>query len=156
MKKYTKQRKGVALFAAIAFLLIMATIMALMVNLTTLTTKRGTDIYLQEQAQLLARSATEFALLAISGHDRTANNNCVNQINSYYPDNTNPLYEINTTIRYIGFTNSGFGANCNRYIENINTPESNGTILVDVYVTTSPKLGLDEPVTFHRRTMQKP
>ena len=140
---------------AIAFMVIMASIMGLMLSMTAATSKRGADLYFQEQAHMLAKSATEFALLAISGHDRVANNNCVNTISSQYPA-VNPVYDINTTIRYIGFPNSGFGANCNRYIGNIQTPESNGTVLIDVVVTTNATAGLDEPVRFHRRTMQKP
>ena len=155
LKTYQPERKGIALFTAIAFLLIMATIGGLTISMTTQTTKRGTDLYFQEQAHLLAKSATEFALLAISGHHRAVTNNCVNTINSRYPA-TNPIYDINTTIRYIGFTNTGFGANCNRYIENIQTPESNGTVLIDVVVTTNATAGLTEPVRFHRRTLQKP
>ena len=153
MKTHNRQRKGIALVTAIAFLLIMVTIMGLMVSMTAQTSKQGADLYFQEQAQLLAKSATEFALLAISGHDRVANNDCVNRINSTYMG----IYDVNTTIRYIGFPNSGFGANCNRYIENIQTPESNGTILIDVYVTlNTAAAGTTEEIRFHRRTMQKP
>jgi hypothetical protein len=145
-------RQGIAMFTAIAFLLVMATIVALSLSMTALTTKRGTDLYLEEQAYLLAKSATEYALLAISAHDRNATNNCVNTISITYPDATSPVYNIDTTIRYIGLNNS----NCNEYIDTIQTPESNGTVLIDVYVTTANNLGLHEPVRFHRRTMQKP
>ena len=151
MKTYPRARKGIAMITAVAFLLIMVTIMGLMVSLTARASKQGADIYFQEQAQLLAKSATEFALLAISGHDRTGNNDCVNQINSTYEG----IYDINTTIRYIGFPNSGFGANC--YIEDIFTPESNGTVLIDVYVTLdAATAGTTEDIRYHRRTMQKP
>lgn len=150
MKTYSTQRKGMAMFAAIAFLLVMATIMGLMVSMTAKTTKRSADIYFQEQAHLLAKSATEYALLAISGHDRTTD--CINQINSTYPA-VNPVYNINTTIRYIG---DAFPAGCNMLVNDIVTPESNGTVLIDVYVTTNNTVGLNEPVRFHRRTMQKP
>jgi hypothetical protein len=155
LKKYTQYRNGVALFTAIAFLLIMATIMGLMLSITAQTSKRGSDIYFQEQAYMLAKSATEFALLAISGHERNVTTGCLNEINSKYMN----IYDINTTIRYIGFPNSGFslGNKCNRYIENIQTPESNGTVLIDVYVTLdAATAGTTEDIRFHRRTMQKP
>lgn len=146
------------MITAIAFLLIMVTIMGLMVSMTAQTSKRGADLYFREQAQLLARSATEFALLAISGHERSVSTGCVNRINARYPA-TNPIYDINTTIRYIGFPNSGFsaGTNCNRYIDTIQTAESNGTVLIDVYVTLdTAAAGTTEEIRFHRRTMQKP
>ena len=158
MRTYNRQRKGIALITAIAFLLIMMTIMALMVSLTSQSSKRGADLYFQEQAHLLAKSATEFALLAISGHERNATvgavNGCVNQINSQYPA-VNPIYDINTTIRYFGL--GGLGGPCNSFVDNIATPESNGTAIIDVYVTLdSAQAGTDEEVRFHRRTMQKP
>ena len=157
MKRYQGQRKGIALIAAIAFLLIMATIMALMVSMTAETTKRTSNVYFQEQAHLLAKSATEFALLAISGHDRVANGNCVEQINSTFPDAANPIYTVDTTIRYIGLDCNGAAGGNMDYIDAITTPESNGTVLIDVYVTTTAATnGLSEPVRFHRRTLQKP
>ena len=144
------------MMTAIAFMLVMATILALMVMETSQTTKRGADVYFQEQAHMLAKSATEYALLAISGHDRIANNDCVNQIRTSYPA-VNPIYDINTTIRYIGFNNAGFGANCNRYVGSIRTPESNGTVIIDVYVELdAAATSTSEALRFHRRTMQKP
>ncbi len=151
-------RKGIAMLIAIAFLLITAVLMAIMVNMTALTTKRTGDIYFQEQAHLLAKSATEFALLAISGHDRGtgAASNCLTNINIKYPPPNagNPndyFYDINATIRYIGLN-----CNSNSLVNNISTPESNGTIIIDTYVTTTDYVNLTEPVRFHRRTMQKP
>jgi hypothetical protein len=150
LKRYEGSHKGVALVTAIAFLLIMVTIMGLMVSMTAQTSKRGGDIYFQEQAQLLAKSATEFALLAISGHDRAATNNCVNQINATYMG----IYDINTTIRYIGL---GSIPGCNSFVNAIATPESNGTAIIDVYVTLdAAAAGTTEDIRFHRRTMQKP
>ena len=151
MKTYTRQRSGMAMFAAIAFLLIMATIMGLMVSMTTLTTKRGVDIYFQEQAHLLAKSATEFAMLAISGYTRSPANGCINDIHSSYMTD---VYEVNTSIRYIGL--GGICDASNSYIDDIVTPESNGTVLIDVYVTIPSDKSGAEPVRFHRRTIQKP
>lgn len=149
-----------AMFAAIAFLLVMATIAALMVSMTTLTTKRGTDLYFQEQAHLLAKSATEYALLAISGHNIASTGNCINKINSTYDG----IYDINTTIRYIGngFPTASGACDMLKYadgttdINNILTPESNGTVIIDVYVTAPSSQTGAERVKFHRRTMQKP
>jgi hypothetical protein len=140
---------------AIAFLLITAVLMAIMINMTSQTTKRTGDIYFQEQAHLLAKSATEFTLLAISGHNR-AGGNCLTNINAQYPNAASPIFDINTTIRYIGL--AGLGGTCatSSLINNITTPESNGTIVIDTYVTTSANVLLTEQVRFHRRTMQKP
>lgn len=147
------------MLGAIFFLLLVVTLLAIMVSMTAQTSKRGTDIYFQEQAHLLAKSATEYALLAISGHERNSTTQCINAINiRHLPDGAgNSVYEVNTTIRYIGL--SSLGGTCagnNSLINNIVTPESNGTILVDVYVSIPTRETGMEPVRFHRRTMQKP
>ncbi|MFC2073678.1 type II secretion system protein [Campylobacterota bacterium] len=153
-KQTVKNRKGMAMIVAIAFLIITAVLMAIMVRMTAQSTKQTTDIYLQEQAHLLAKSATEFALLAISGHDRGAGatSNCVTNINTQYPGaGAAAFYDINTSIQYIGLNCSA-----NSLVNNISTPESNGTVIIDTYVTTTDTVNITEPVRFHRRTMQKP
>ncbi len=157
LNPYKKTRSAIAMLIAIAFLLVTAVLMAIMVNMTAQTTKQTGDIYFQEQAHLLAKSATEFTLLAISGHDR-AGGNCLTNINIQYPGaGTNSIYDINTSIKYIGL--AGLGGTCDNLdslVDNIATAESNGTIIIDTYVTTSANVNLTEPVRFHRRTMQKP
>ena len=119
--------------------------MAFMISLTSTTAKQTTDIYASEQTKLLAKSATEFALLAISGHDNTQN--CIENINLTYEKN----YEVNMTLYYIG--NSLPISNCQKLSDNISTPESNGTVIIDTYVTFK---GSSEPIRYHRRTIQKP
>ena len=163
LKPYTKNRSGIAMLIAIAFLVLAATLMALMINLTANTTKRTADTFFQEQAHLLAKSATEFALLAISGHERVGANNCITTINTDYPGaGAAAIFNINTSIRYIGLED--LGGTCRSQsaidtgsaISTISTPESVGTIIIDTYVTTTALANMSEPVRFHRRTMQKP
>lgn len=161
----TKQmRSGMAMIMAIAFLVIVAGMMAIMLNMSSLANKRTEHIYFTEQAQLLAKSATEFALLAISGHNR-AGDSCVQTVTSTYPD-VNPFFNIDTTIRYIGL-NAAAGTTCltNAYINPALTPtppsiitsQSEGTVLIDVYVSTiDANLNVGETISFHRRTIQKP
>ena len=151
LKTYNNKKNGIAMLLAIAFLIITAVLMAIMVNMTALSTKRTTDIFFQEQAQLLAKSATEFTLLAISAHDRGVTGNCVTDVNIQYPGAGNlAFYDINTTIQYIGL-------NCpaNSLVNTVATPESDGTVIIDTYVSSSTNVRLSEPVRFHRRTMQK-
>jgi len=143
-------RKGFSLITAIIILVIMSTLMVLMLSLSSQTVKQTEDIYLKEQAQLLARSATEYALLAISGHERTANSKCVENIKMKYPA-TNPQYNIKVSIYYIGKNMP-----CDPTYElddNISTSDSNGTVIIDTLVTTNLS---DEPIRYHRRTIQKP
>jgi len=145
-------RSGIAMIMAIALLVLIAGLMTVMLNMSSLANKRTEDLYFTEQAQLLAKSATEFALLAISGHDRATG--CLQTINSTYPANS-PYFNITTTLRYIGL-----GATCNAastYISNINTQQSVGTVLIDVYVTSNDAvLNIGNTISYHRRTIQKP
>ncbi len=130
-------------------MVLVATLMVLAFSLSAQTKKQTGDIYMQEQAQLLGRSATEFALLAISGHDNGAD--CINRIDLRYPQG-DPLYDINMTLYYIG---NGLPAACNTLSNSIATNESNGTVIIDTFVSyTDP--ATDERVRFHRRTIQKP
>lgn len=150
--KSTKMRSGIAMITAIAFLVIISGIMAVMMNMSSLANKRTEHLYFTEQAQLLAKSATEFALLAISGHDR-AGGSCLQTISSTYAG----YLDVNTTIRYIGL--AGLGGTCatNSFVNAVNTTQSVGTVLIDVYVTSDDAvLNLGNPISYHRRTIQKP
>lgn len=160
----TKMRSGMAMIMAIAFLVVIAGMMAIMLNMSSLANKRTEHIYFTEQAQLLAKSATEFALLAISGHNR-AGDSCVQTVTSTYPA-VNPFFNINTTIRYIGlnaanpstcFTNAFINPALTSTPPSLTTSQSEGTVLIDVYVTSiDATLNVGETINFHRRTMQKP
>ncbi|WP_345980232.1 hypothetical protein [Sulfurimonas sp. HSL3-2] len=145
-------RSGFAMIMAIIVIVVLTTIMALTLNLTSQTTKQTTDLYLREQAILLAKSGAELALLAISGHDRGAggNTNCLGNVTAVYPAAATPIFNINVDIRYIGLNClNGFN-----YINAISTPESNGTVLMDVTVTSVPSVAT-EPIRYFRRTLQK-
>ena len=59
-------RSGIAMIMAISVIVIVATIMALSLALTSQTSKKSSDLYLYEQSVLLSKSATEYALLRIA------------------------------------------------------------------------------------------
>ena len=156
MRPYQHSRNGFAMIMAIFFMIVIATLLSYMLSTTTETAKRTTNTYVNEQAQLLAKSAVEYAILRVSAHGRTPGNNCMNGFNTVYPDAANPIFDINVSIRYIGFGPLvTAGENCNIFISDIQTPESNGTMLIDVYVSDSAGLNLSEPISYHRRTLQK-
>ncbi len=145
-------RRGFGLITAIIVLVAVATLMALMMSLSGSSIKSTVDIYLKEQAEILSRSATEYALLAISGHNNTLN--CVESININYPQQTDPTHQIDMRIYYIG--NGIVG--CNNILDNgILTDESNLTVVIDTVVTVNTiNTGISEPIRIHRRTTQKP
>ncbi|WP_373033677.1 type II secretion system protein [Sulfurovum sp.] len=150
MRAYQQKRNGFAMIMAIFFMILIATLLSYMLSTTSETAKRTTNVYLNEQAQLLAKSAVEYAILRVSGQDRSGGT-CVNSFNAQYPEGT-PMFDINVSIQYIGF---GGLSGCNNYIGTIATPESNGTMLIDVYVSDNASLNLSEPISYHRRTLQK-
>ena len=150
MKHYQQTRSGFAMIMAIFFMIVIATLLSYMLSSTTETAKRTTNTYVNEQAQLIAKSAVEYALLRVSGVERNATS-CVNGFNTQYSPSGNALLDVNVTIRYFGLA----GTACNNLVGSINTPESNGTMLIDVYVQDTPALMLSEPIRYHRRTLQK-
>ncbi len=155
-----KQRSGFAMMMAIFVIVIIGTLMGLMISMSATTLKRTTNLYLKEQAVLLAKSATEYTLLAISGTDRTAG--CLTSIAiKYNPENTtDPIFNITTTIQYIGLSGGNVANECTaaeNFITNANVsaPESKGSALIDVVVESDDSLGLGETIRYHRRTLQK-
>ena len=148
-------KKGFSLITAVMFIVLVATIAALALSLSSTSSKQTTDLYLREQAELLLQSGTEFALLAISGHDIAITGNCINAINTQYipTAGANPLFDINITISYMG--NGLIAAGCaNVLSDTVVTPESNVTVIIDTIVSDH-NLST-EPIRLHRRTIQKP
>ena len=145
-------RKGFSLITAIIFIVLVSTIAALALSFSTFSTKQTSDLFLREQAELLVQSGTEYALLAISGHDINTTNGCLNAINAQYPQaGAAAIFDINITINYMG---SGLPAGCNILSNTVATSDSNITVIIDTIVTDH-NLST-EPIRLHRRTIQKP
>ncbi|HZF69814.1 type II secretion system protein [Sulfuricurvum sp.] len=157
-----KKRPGFAMIMAIFMMVLIAGMMAAAISMSSTTTNRTQDDYLHEQAQLIARSATEYAVLAISGHEVNVNQGCINTINMVYPTAANPMFNIRVDMQYILFYDNAAGVrtayNCNPITGTggvAQTNESNGTVLMDVTVTSNNGLNIPEPIRYERRTLQK-
>ena len=164
-----KSKKAFSMITAIFVIVIMATVTALIMNVTGKTVKATTQQYQKEQAALLARSYTELAILYVMHYDRSLN--CLEQINDHFGDTTNG-YNIRVNIKYLG--NDTLLSECNNTIESdgafdLNNKKSTWTdnglgtginntisLIVDTYITYK---DFDDPsnrdITFHRRTLQK-
>ncbi len=151
-------RKGFGLITAIIILVVVSTLMTLMISLSATSVKQTTDIFYKEQAELLARSAVEYGLLAISGHEN--NVSCVENINITYPSASTPTHEANLTMYYIfdKVATPVVACDANHTLAtNIETNKSNLTVLIDVIVSVRQDVtGISEPIVIHRRTLQKP
>lgn len=153
-----ENKKAFSMVTAIFVIVIMATVSALIMNVTGKTLKETTQQYQKEQAALLARSYTEQALLYAIHYDRTIN--CINEINATFGPLQNQ-YRIQTNIQYAGNESQIPVANCSNIVRwpDDTTLGFNSTVslIVDVYVSyrdfDDPTL--DREVTFHRRTLQK-
>ncbi len=140
-RKKSLHRSGFAMMMAIIVIVIISTIMALSLALTTQTAKRTTDIYLYEQAVLYSKSAAELALL------RIAQNGSCTTIPSYTLDG---IYDVNVSVRYVYK-----GLECgDDYFTTLQTDEQNGSVLMDITVTANPN-GTTEPIRYFRRSIQK-
>lgn len=148
-------RSGFSLITAIIFIVLVATIGALSTALSTQSVKQTGDLYLKSQADLLAQSGTELALLALSVHEINATNGCINSVSARYPDNTNPLFDINVSIQYLGRGIPDTGGRCDVLNNDVANNDSNITLIVDTVVTSVTGI-VTEPIRIHRRTLQKP
>ena len=113
--------------------------------------KETGDVYLKAQSRILARSALEYELFKISGHEFNASSCYTGQNYNLQASLSIPI-DVNTTVRYIG---NGFPNACALANTGIVTNDSNGTAIIDIVISyTDPSTG--EQVRFHRRTIQKP
>lgn len=140
-------RSGIAMIMAIIAIVIISTIMALAIAMTSQTSKRTTDLYLYEQATLLAKSATEYALLKIAQDGPCTHANDLN----FQQDS---IYDINISIHYI-YTTTAVCSNVSDIYTTVETPEQNGSILIDVAVSVNDTTVTTEPIRYVKRTLQK-
>jgi len=168
-----KTKKAFSMVTAIIVIVIMATVSALIMNITGKTVKATTQQFQKEQAQLLARSYTELAILYVINYDRTAGTgSCLEKLTDHFGATGNNGYDINITISYIGNDENLDG--CTKTILNTGiigtasditdtatwttTGRFHDTIsmVIDTYITYK---DFDDPqtrdITFHRRTLQK-
>jgi type II secretory pathway pseudopilin PulG len=156
-----KHKKAFSMITAIFVIVIMATVGMLVVNVTGKIIKETTTQYRKEQAILLAKSYTEFAIMAVTANNRTSE--CIEDIdgnNIIANDASGKGYQVQTRISYIGKDSTAhLTSKCaaRRVLANdVATDGSDLQIIVDVYVRYKEldNTGADW-ITYHRRTLQK-
>ncbi|MDY4451398.1 MAG: hypothetical protein SPE37_04705 [Campylobacter sp.] len=93
-------KKGFSLILAIIFILLVASIGALSMSISSSSAKTSVNLFIHEQAKLLADGAAEYAIMKVQQNDFAAT--CVDEIEINYPNNTNPTFRANISITYIG------------------------------------------------------
>ncbi|MBD3794903.1 MAG: type II secretion system protein [Epsilonproteobacteria bacterium] len=161
MMMKTNSKRAFSMVTAIITIVFMATLTALIMNVTSKTLQATSIMYQKEQASLLARSYTELAVLYVSGYERTPNSGCVETINSTFGENGN-LYTITSTIKYIGNSaNNNLPCTTSNILASWSSVNSGFdqtlSIVIDTYVKYKilDDTNINRDVTFHRRTLQK-
>ena len=153
-----KLRSGFSMITAIFMVIMMATVAAFVLSLSGKIIKSTTAQYQREQAMLLAKSYTEYAVLAVMSNDRNGTGTCLHTIHGTIGDspNTGNGYRATIQIKYIGNTqevgNCG-GRTLSSGVINAKSPLS---IIVDTYIDYK---DIDNAtaawLTYHKRTLQK-
>jgi type II secretory pathway pseudopilin PulG len=172
-RKNRRSKKAFSMVTAIFVIVMMASLTALIMNISGRTIKSTTMQYQKEQAGLLARSYTELALLYVIHYDRTATPSCLETITDHFGEAGDEGYDIRINIKYIG--NDTLLDGCDKTIltdgsvgtasdvSNIATwsEETTGfdktiSLIIDTFITYR---DFDDPahqdITYHRRTLQK-
>ncbi|MBN2870184.1 MAG: hypothetical protein JXK04_04430 [Campylobacterales bacterium] len=147
---YAIKRRGFAMILAIVVVLLIAAGGALILSNAAKGTKSMGDNYLRAQAELLAESATEYAVMRAQGFD-TSTGNCLNQLDITVQDAGGAaMYDANVTLVY-SFHGTKPAA-CN----GVGDTGKETTILMDTTVTTRAGANLStEPIRVHKRSVQK-
>ena len=145
-------RRGFTLIAAIFFVVIASSICMLALSIATTSVRQNSEIYLREQSELVARAATEYAMLAIISNDFSTT--CLgNQSENASEDNPitgefGDLFTFKVYVKYFG--DMGI---CSGDAVAV-TGANQGTIMLDVFVSSKPGKS-SNPINFHKRTLQK-
>ncbi len=158
-------RKGFSLVTAIIFIVLIATLAMFSLNTSATTAKQTSDVFLREQAELLAQGATEIAVFNLLNTNFTQVANCA-FLNAGNPtpllQTTFPTNNVATSLFTVTVTaNMALGtigacdgtAGRGSAVVPILTPESAGTVILDVVVTSAN--ANVPPIRIHRRTIQK-
>lgn len=143
-------KRGFGLITAIIFVVLIATVAMMSLSLSTQTAKQTSDIFLREQAELLAYGAAEYAILSMQYTDYDSS--CLSEIKSTYPDEKDPLFEITTKIYYFGNP-----SNCaSSRISSDILPEKLAHMgFIDVAIETNSRF-VPEKIRIHRNLLQNP
>lgn len=144
------------MLTAIFIIVIMGSISIFVMTLSGKSVKETTAQFQSQQAELYAKSYTEYAILAVTGHSRAVN--CIQRIDGTIgTPNTGNGYNIRTHIAYIGPASIIGTCPANRQLStNVQTPQTQLSIIIDAYVDyKDPDNSAGPWFTVHRRSIQK-
>lgn len=148
------KRKGFAMILAIFVVVLIALGGTLLLSNTALGSKSISNGYLRSQAELLAESATEYALMRAQGTN-TAAGRCLNQLNITVNDaNGGKMFDVNVSLAY-SFQGAA-PAECNDNYATLASMTGKPTmVLIDATVTSNINSTDEKTVQVHKRSWQK-
>ncbi len=158
-----KLRSGFSMLVAIFTIVVISLVASYIFYASASINKEGEIQYQKEQAMLLARSYTEYAVMAVSANNR--NINCINNINATI--GTNPAigqgYKVEVKITYIG--NQKYIYKCLRKAATLSNSDIDTlSVIIDVYVRYRDRSNASlynryssfvPWFTYHKRSLQK-
>jgi len=144
-----KSKKAFSMITSIIVIVLMATVAVFIMNLSGKMVKSTSVQFQHEQSILLAKSYTEYAIMAVTANQHDSSN-CLNTITGTYG-----VYNVQVDISYIGDTT--INTSCARILSNASTtPKSPLNIIVDAFVSYPDNDHPDDlNLTYHRRSIQK-
>ena len=145
-------RRGFTLIAAIFFVFIASSICMLALSIASTSVKQNSEIYLREQSELVARAATEYAMLAIISNNDFYKTGavCIGDEHNPIAGEFGDLFTFKVFVKYFG----DMGDACKNKDAVIVKGANQGTIMLDVFVSSKPGKA-SNPINFHKRTLQK-
>ncbi|MBD3798819.1 type II secretion system protein [Sulfuricurvum sp.] len=147
------QKRGFAMIMAIFVVVMISMVGTLLLQNASQGVKLSTDNYLRLQAELLAQSASEFALMHAQDTNTSAGN-CLNDVNITVNDASGkPVYDINVALSYSYKNNSPTLCVSRTIADNTGTYSM---VLIDTTVTSHKDANIStEPIRVQKRTWQK-
>jgi type II secretory pathway pseudopilin PulG len=152
---FVTKRAGFAMILAIFVVMIIAILSTAILGTAARGAKSVSDRFFFAQANLLADSATEYAIMRAQGFDTSvaAGNDCLNNINIRVNDAGGiETYDISVSILY-SFQGAAPTDKCVFLEENTTLPT---TMLIDTTVSLHADANITtEPIIVHKRTQEK-
>lgn len=156
-------KKGFSLIIAIVFLVALATLGVLSLNIVMLGLKDTRDSYLYAQANLYMTSAIEYSVYAIQHHDY--NSTCLDKIDLKFDDNFEGEVKIKYLVDYTHAEQANFVGKCSK-VEDGGKAQSAAiqAVILEAMVksvgtrsdTTKFDLAREHPIKITRTTTQIP
>jgi len=146
------------MITAIFLIVLMSTVAIFVMNLSGKMVKETTTQFQREQAMLLAKSYTEYAVMAVMANDRNATGvNCLYTIKGQL--GTNPSsgdgYRARVHLAYIGTTKEVGSCGGRILSQGVTTKKTPLTVIIDTYIDYKDPDNTAQWRTYHQRTLQK-